>query len=132
MPFYRNPEFADLSQLPLSMVFSLFFPLIYTLLNLPKLLKSRLFWYTFLSFVVSVFIFLFISESGPRASHGNFYWQIVISTWFCFFVSLLSLLNDFKINGNTFRNKLLLSLFSIHVLVGIIYFVRILVTGMYY
>ena len=132
MPFYRNPEFADLSQLPLSMVFSLFFPLIYTLLNLPKLLKSRLFWYTFLSFVVSVFIFLFISESGPRASHGNFYWQIVISTWFCFFVSLLSLLNDFKIKGNTFRNKLLLSLFSIHVLVGIIYFVRILVTGMYY
>ena len=132
MPFYRNPEFADLGLLPVSMAFSLFFPLLYTLLNLPKLLKSRLFWYTFLSFTVSVLIFLFISESGPRASHGNFYWQIVICTWFCFLVSLLSLLKDFKIQGNTFRNMFLISIFSIHVLLGIIYFVRILVTGVYY
>jgi len=132
MPFYRNPEFGDLGMLPVSMIFSLFFPLLYTLLNLPKLLKNRLFWYTFLSFAVSVLIFLFVSESGPRASHGNFYWQIVICTWFCFFVSLLSLLKDIKIQGNTFRNMLLISIFSIHVLLGIIYFIRILVTGSYY
>ena len=132
MPFYRNPEFADLGLLPVSMAFSLLFPLLYTFFNLPKLMKNRLFWYTFLSFIVSVLIFLFISESGPRASHGNFYWQIVICTWFCFFVSLLSLLKDFRIQGKTFRNILLISLFSIHVIVGIIYFVRILVTGGYY
>ena len=132
MPFYRNPEFADFGLIPVSMAFSLLFPLLYTLLNIPKLLYSKLFWYTFLSFVVSVLIFLFISESGPRASHGNFYWQIVITTWFCFFVSLLSLLKDVKTLGFTLKNKLLISLFSIHVLLGIIYFVRILVTGMYY
>jgi len=132
MPFYRNPEFADFGLIPVSMAFSLLFPLLYTLLNMPKLLYSKLFWYTFLSFVVSVLIFLFISESGPRASHGNFYWQIVITTWFCFFVSLLSLLKDIKTSGFTLKNKLLISLFSIHVLLGIIYFVRILVTGMYY
>ena len=132
MPFYRNPEFADLGLLPVSMAFSLLFPLIYSLLNLPKLVKSNLFWYTFLSFVVSVLIFLFISESGPRASHGNFYWQIVICTWLCFFVSLLSLLKDIKISGFNFKNKLLISLFSIHVVLGVIYFVRILVTGSYY
>jgi hypothetical protein len=132
LPFYRNPEFADLGLLPVSMFFSLFFPIVYTLLNLPKLLNSRLFWYTFLSFAVSVLIFLFISESGPRASHGNFYWQIVICTWFCFFVSLLSLLKDLRIEGKTFRNMLLISLFSMHVIVGIIYFARILITGSYY
>jgi len=132
MPFYRNPEFADLGIIPVSMAFSLFFPLLYTLLSLPKLLYSKLFWYTFLSFVISVLIFLFISESGPRASHGNFYWQIVITTWFCFFVSLLALLKDIKTSGFTLKNKFLTMLFSIHVLLGIIYFVRILVTGMYY
>ena len=132
LPFYRNPEFADLGLLPVSMAFSLLFPLIYSLLNLPKLVRSNLFWYTFLSFVVSVLIFLFISESGPRASHGNFYWQIVICTWLCFFVSLLSLLKDIKISGFNFKNKLLISLFSIHVILGVIYFVRILVTGSYY
>ena len=132
MPFYRSPEFTDLGMIPPSMVFSLLFPLLYTLLNLPKLLKSTLFWYTFLSFMVSVLIFFFISESGPRASHGNFYWQIVICTWLCFFVALLSLLNDFKVSGKSLKNMLLISVFSIHVLIGIIYFVRMLITGVYY
>ena len=114
------------------MAFSLLFPLLYTLINLPKMLKSSLFWYTFLSFVVSVLIFLFISESGPRASHGNFYWQIVICTWLCFFVSLLSLLKDFNHSGKSVKNIVLASVFLVHVVIGIIYFVHILSTGSYY
>jgi len=121
-----------LGWLPVSMAFSLLFPLLYTLINLPKMLKSLLFWYTFLSFAVSVLIFLFISESGPRASHGNFYWQIVICTWLCFFISLLSLLKDFNNSGKSFKNMMLATVFSIHVIIGIIYFVNILITGSYY
>ena len=132
LPFYRNPEFADLGLIPLTMAFSLFFPLLYTFFNLPKLLKSTLFWYTFFSLIVSLLIFFFISESGPRASHGNFYWQIVICAWLCFFVALLSLLKDVKFSGFTFKNTMLISVFSIHVLIGIIYFVKILITGSYY
>jgi len=132
LPFYRNPEFAELGWLPVSLAFSLFFPLVYTLINLPKMLKSTLFWYTFLSFIVSVIIFFFISESGPRASHGNFYWQIVVCTWLCFFVSLLSLLKDFNRSGKSFKNIFLASVFSVHVIIGIIYFVNILITGSYY
>ena len=132
LPFYRNPEFAELGWIPLTMAFSLLFPLLYSIINLPKMLKSSLFWYTFLSFAVSVLIFLFISESGPRASHGNFYWQIVICTWLCFFVALLSLVKDFYTSGKSFKNILLASLFSIHVIIGIIYFVHILITGSYY
>jgi len=77
-------------------------------------------------------IFFFISESGPRAAHGNFYWQIVITTWLSFFVALLALLKDLKMEGKTLKNILLLSVFSIHVLMGLIYFVRLLVTGYYY
>jgi len=132
LPFYRSPEFADLELIPISMFFSLLFPILYTLFNLPFMLKSRLFWYTFLSFVVSVLIFFFISESGPRASHGNFYWQIVICTWFCFFVALLSLVKDFKAAGRTFKNMLLATVFSAHVVIGIIYLVRMMMTGVYY
>jgi hypothetical protein len=132
MPFYRNPEFEDLYLIPIAMLFSMFFPILYTFFNLPKLVKNQLFWYTSLSFLVSVLIFFFISESGPRASHGNFYWQIVICIWICFFVALLALLKDIKFEGKTLKNMSLISLFSIHVIMGIIYFVRILVTGGYY
>ena len=133
MPFYRNPELMeDMINIPVSLVFSLFFPLIYTILNFRKLIQNQLFWYTLLSFIASVSIFFFISESGPRASHGNFYWQIVIATWLCFFVSLVALLKDFKLEGRSPKNSVLLSLFAIHTVLGLIYFVRILVTGSYY
>jgi len=132
LPFYKNPEFDDLYLIPIAMVFSLLFPLLYSVLNICKIIKSRVFWYTLFSFIVSVLIFFFLSESGPRASHGNFYWQIVICTWFCFFVALLALMKDFKTTGKTLKNNFLLSIFTIHVIIGIIYFVRILVTGGYY
>lgn len=132
LPFYRSPEFADLQLIPVAMFFSMLFPILYTLFNIRKVIKSQAFWYSMLSFVVSVLIFFFISESGPRAAHGNFYWQIVICAWISFFVALLALLKDFKLEGKTLKNISLLSVYSIHVLVGVIYFVRILITGNYY
>ena len=132
LPFYRSSEFADLQLIPVAMFFSMLFPILYTLFNIRKVIKSQAFWYSMLSFFVSVLIFFFISESGPRAAHGNFYWQIVICAWISFFVALLALLKDFKLEGKTLKNISLLSVYSIHVLVGIIYFVRLLVTGGYY
>ena len=111
LPFWKNPELKeDMINIPISMLFSLLFPLLYTILNFRKLIQNQLFNYTFLSFVVSVLIFFFISESGPRASHGNFYWQIVITTWLCFFVSLLALMKDFKTEGRSVKNIVLLFL----------------------
>jgi len=133
LPFYRNPDvFADLQLIPVALFFSMLFPVLYTFFNIPKVIKSLVFWYTFLSFAVSLLIFFFISESGPRAAHGNFYWQIVICIWICFFVSLLALLKDLRLEGKTIKNKLLISVFLIHVLMGVIYFARILATGYYY
>jgi len=133
LPFYKNPELnEDMINIPFAMFFSLFFPLLYSTLNIKKLYKNRLFLYTFLSFVFSVLIFFLISETGRRASHGNYYWQIIITTWLCFFVALLSLLKDIKKQGKTLKNKLLFSIFFIHVLIGVVYFVKILITGGYY
>jgi hypothetical protein len=133
MPFYRNPELVDgLRQIPMAMFFSLLFPILYVVLNISKLWKKTLFWYSLLSFVVSVLIYFFISESGPRASHGNFYWQIVVCTWICFFVALMSLLKDFQIVGKTTKNVFLMGVYTLHVLVGVFYFIRLLVTGVYY
>jgi len=133
LPFYKNPELnQDMINIPFALVFSLFFPLLYVVLNITKVYNNKLFLYTLLTFVCSILIFFLISETGRRASHGNYYWQIVITTWLCFFVALLSLLKDFRSQGSTIKNKVLLSVFGIHVLMGFIYFVRILVTGSYY
>jgi len=133
LPFYKNPELnQDMINIPFALVFSLFFPLLYVVLNITKVYNNKLFLYTLLTFVFSILIFFLISETGRRASHGNYYWQIVITAWLCFFVALLSLLKDFRNQGSTIKNKVVLSVFGIHVLMGVIYFVRILVTGSYY
>jgi len=131
-PFYSSPLFPDLWPMPIAFFFSLFFPILYTLFNLSKVKNSQLFWFSTLSFIVSVFIYLFIAETGPRATHGNFYWQIVICTWISFFVALLALLKDFKIEGKTLKNKFLMSTYFLQFLMGIFYFVRLVLTGNYY
>ncbi len=131
-PFYSSPLFLDLWPMPYALLFSLFFPILYAVLNFNDVRKSQLFWFSALSFIVSAFIYLFIAETGPRATHGNFYWQIVICTWICFFVSLMALLTDFKQHGKALKNSLLLSVYGIQVLIGIIYFVRLCATGNYY
>jgi hypothetical protein len=130
-PFYSYTRIEPLWLLPFSLLFSLLFPVCYAALNYSKLKKSELFWYTSLSFFVSVIIYLFFAETGPRATHGNFIWQVIICTWLCFFVSLLSLIRDIKIQGKTIKNKLLMSLYLIHVLMGVGYFIRLFVTGYY-
>lgn len=131
-PFYSSPLFPDLWPMPYAFVFSLFFPLLYSAFNFNIVRKSQLFWFSALSLIVSVFIYLFIAETGPRATHGNFYWQIVICTWICFFVSLMALLKDFKQQGKTFKNSFLLSVYGVQVVIGILYFVRLCATGNYY
>lgn len=128
-PLYSYTLESELWQLPVSLVFSTLFPLLYSLFNISKIKNSLLFWFCFLSLVVSIFIYLVLAESGPRAIHGNFYWQVIICNWFCFFVTLLALIKDFNSEGKTIRNRFLMSIYLLHVLVGVIYFGRLFIKG---
>jgi hypothetical protein len=128
-PFYSSPLFTNLWSIPFSLLFSLLFPILYVVFNVEKLKNSTLFWYVFLSFLMSVIIYLFVGESGPRATHGNFWWQIIICSWICFFVSLLSLLKDFEVYGKNYKNKLLMLVYCSHVFVGLFYFGRLFVVN---
>lgn len=117
---------------PISLLFSLLFPLFYVVLNLKKMKHSLLFWYTFISFIVSILFFIFFIETGPRMLDGNFYWQIVICTWLCFFTALIALLKDIKQQGFSKQNKILAITYSLHVVFGLVYLSRYLITGVYY
>lgn len=132
LPFYKNPKFDNLLIIPPALLFSMLFPVLYSILNIRRLWKNQIFWYSFISFIISVLIYFFISESGPRAMHGNFYWQIVIASWICFFIALLALINDILTKKNTLKNSILITVFSVHVLMGILYLVKIIWTGNYY
>ncbi|MBE9468637.1 MAG: hypothetical protein IMY72_10025 [Bacteroidetes bacterium] len=117
---------------PINVLFSLLFPLFYVVLNLKKMKRSLLFWYTFISFIVSILFFIFFIETGPRMLDGNFYWQIVICAWLCFFTALIALLKDIKQLGFTKQNKFLSIIYALHIIFGLVYLSRYLLTGIYY
>jgi len=130
-PFYESMTFSEIWHLPVSFVFSLLFPIIYTILNFSKIIKNELFWLMIITEIVSVLIYLFIVESGSRATDGNFYWQIVVTTWLCFFVSFVALLKDFGNEGFIPKNKLLFIVYIFHLAIGLVYYIRLFVVQTY-
>ena len=107
---------------------SLFFPLLYFAFNYKSLIKDWEFLYVILLFIVSVGIFYLCREVGPRANHGNFYWQIVITTWLVFLYMAKQLFVVNVKQTNLRLNSLFKVLYSLHVVMGVVYIIKLLMT----
>lgn len=118
--------------LPVSIFFSLLFPIVYTIWNKKTWKKNITQWYIIWMMAFAVIIYLFIVELGPRLIHGNFFWQIVPCAWIYFYITLNNLIKDIKSEGFTHKNKTLLFLYFIHVIVGVLYLARIFIARKYY
>jgi hypothetical protein len=71
-------------------------------------------------------------ETGGRALHGNFYWQNFMCLFLLFFVCILQLLQLISANQNSWKKyRIEISIFALHFLSGILYFIKILVTNDY-
>ncbi|APD05857.1 hypothetical protein UJ101_00305 [Flavobacteriaceae bacterium UJ101] len=106
---------------PVSIFFSLLFPWILCFFYGGKIKNKKLYLYTILLNVFAFLIFILISEGGPRSTHGNFYWQIVITTYLLFLVSLSESLRRFIID-KTVKAKYINYIYIAHVLSGLFYF----------
>lgn len=78
--------------------------------------------------IFSILIFVFISESGPRAAHGNFYWQIVPSTYLLYLTSFILFLKNWKRLKPIWKYTIS-SVFCIGVVFGLLYFIKVLLYG---
>lgn len=78
--------------------------------------------------IFSMLIFVFISESGPRAAHGNFYWQIVPSTYLLYLTTFILFLKN-KENIHPIWRRIISIVFCSGVLFGIAYFLKVLLRG---
>lgn len=128
-PLYSYTLESKLWQLPVSLIFSLLFPIAYSIVKYRKIKNSVLLWFTLFSVIVAVLVYLLLAETGPREIHGNFYWQVIICTWLSFFVALAALIKDIIVEGKTRINYFLMSLYTIHVFVGLLYFGRLFIKG---
>ncbi|MDU1892309.1 MAG: hypothetical protein E6767_16615 [Dysgonomonas sp.] len=131
-PFLAYTEYTELKYLPFTLLCSFLFPIVYFIMNYKKMIKNRLWWYVIVSLFVAMSIYFTLAETGERAAHGNFFWQIVICVWLLFFQSLIFLLKDIKAEGMNKKNIWLVSLYALHVIAGGGYLLNMCITGVYY
>jgi hypothetical protein len=78
----------------------------------------------YLSVLLSILIYLFISEKGSRAEHGNFSWQIVCSSFILYLFNFIEYLKNYNLFTKNIKIILNLILLS-NLIFGIIYLLRI-------
>lgn len=122
------------SRLPKLMV-SLAFPMLFVVSYWKSIAKDMEFWFVLVMLVIALGISWCCHETGPRAAHGNFSWQVVPSMWFVFYymlktimkVDIISSSDSARLSLST-RGKAFVVLFFIHVIVGVYYLSRFLIT----
>lgn len=121
----------SINLLPISLIASYFFPIAYSISNWRKLKNNIIYLFVLLLVIISIAIYAIIFETGPRFTHGNFYWQIVPCSWILYFIITAYLARDIKEEKFSTKNKVLTAIYIIQVLCGVLYLARILFKQFY-
>jgi hypothetical protein len=121
----------------LKLMISMILPIAFVIAYWKEIVKSREFWFVLIMLVMALGIYWCCHETGPRADHGNFGWQVISSMWFVYYYVLKTIvICDNECDADGFhlkkRGKVFLGIYSIHVLIGLFYLIRYFVTGIYY
>ena len=113
--------------IPVSIILALAFPIYVLIIYRKKVLSNMKFTLIWLTQIISGLQYFFLAEVGKRANHGNFSWgySITMSLLFCISAEIFFLEEKF----NDKQKKIGTLIFTIHVISGILYFARILLTG---
>lgn len=106
---------------------SLALPIIFVWLYWKEIRKDYEFYTVAGLLAVALGIFLFCVERGPRASHGNFAWQIYAAMWFVYYYVLKVVVQGVQKNGWQKREIGMVALYGLHVIFGIVYLLRFLI-----
>jgi len=113
------------SNILLSLILSLVFPLVYLGLYWTDLIKNMILQYAVLSYSIAVTLYSLLSETGPRELHGNFFWQCVICSYLLFAVTTALSVEKIELFGwHYWKNRLVILAFLSHVVAGAIYLAR--------
>jgi len=127
-PFLSYYYFAPVSMFPWALLSSLLFPILHFSLNFKRLVKDKTFQFVYTGLLVAFIIGILVVEAGPRQTHGNFFWQIYICAWLCFYISLKDLLK-MKKRGSQF--VILMMVYLFHVLCGMGYLAKYMIFGQF-
>lgn len=116
---------------------SMALPIAFVIAYCKEIIKNREFWFVFVMLVVALGMSWCCYETGPRADHGNFGWQVISSMWFVYFYMLKTIvIHDNVGDGSGVhlnkRGWAYISLYSVHVIMGFFYLIRYMVTKAYF
>ncbi len=130
-PLLVMRKWLPLWYIPVAWLLSLAFPL--ALLATAKSVRQRLeTWYAAGMFAFGLLLSIFVVEQGPRLSHGNFLWQNVVAYYVLLVVVVAAGLHLLNSVSSTSQRRVLTvvgALFGIHVLAGIVYLIKIFLSG---
>lgn len=111
---------------------SLVFPLTYIILFFKEFKTNFPLQYAIYLLLFAVFLGIIFIEKGAKASHGNFFWQVVMTTYLLFLVSAVFALEKVMLLGYKHQKSILLILtFGLHLGSGFLYLFKIFYTGSY-
>lgn len=117
--------------IPVSFASSLFFPLLYFIISKGSILKDRLVKFATINWLIGLLIYIVFIETGGRKYHGNFGWQMIIGNYLLFFVLAIKLFNNAN-EKKSIAYKILLLAFLLHILWGVVYFLKIIFLKNYF
>ena len=117
---------------PISLVISLMLPLA-TLMLYREAVRYKPFTYSLALLGAGILLSALVVETGPRAEHGNFFWQNII----CLYLNLMTiatfLLGRWRTDGpQSGRMRFLVLLFVLHAASGVLYIGKMLLTKSYF
>jgi hypothetical protein len=136
LPFENYYNWYPVWFLPFALLFSLGFPLAFHFLyakNHFSWKKDKDYYYSILLFVIGFLYAGFLVEEGSQRMSGNFAWQMVI----LYNIHLLVIAKKWipTLNSNwktwTNSNKVLVSLFALHIIGGLVYLAKYFLTYSY-
>lgn len=133
-PFYVWLYYSEF--LVWDVVSSFLFPFFFIVFYFKQLIKDPHAVFSALLIVIALLIYFTVVETGARMMDGNFFWQVILTLFMGYLVLCKHLLiNYFGENpifvvrqGLTLKNKFLLVLFFLHVIGGVTYTARIIIT----
>lgn len=123
---YSNTIFLDI-------ITGLALPITVLILFFKQTVNKKIYLYAFSLFLVALIIFIFIQETGFRALHGNFSWQVFICNYILFLVSTLVGLEHVNKKGiKNYKTIIFFIVFLLHVAGGIFYLFKLVTEKNFY
>lgn len=118
------------SNIFIAMITSLFFPLSYIFVAKGSPFKNTIVQFAIVNFSIAYAIWVLFAEEGGREFHGNFIWQVVITTYLLFFSLLLNFIREVELKHISHKNILIIGgAFLLHFIWGIVYWLKIINSG---